>query len=397
MTSRRLFISLLLVLLLASCLHAASMRTPNFVVEAPTSELTQQIGQYAERYRKEKALLWLGRELPPWREPCPLKVTVTNGGAGGATSFAFDQGRVLGRSMHIEGSTNRLLESVLPHEITHTVFADQFRRPVPRWADEGGAVLSEDDSERKKHDQMCREILNGGRMIPLQRLFSLTNYPNDVMCLYAEGYCVTNFLVNQGGRARFLSFVGTAMNNGDWDGALRSTYSYQGVADLEKAWLQHMRDTKGNPLLAGSERTGGTLQDRTPGVSVTTLPASGGTISPIGGVPAPSNPSAPLPPSQSGADPRIMAALSRIENKLTVIDSLQADMVNTKARLDRLEKAMGLSPLAPVAWNDPPQRMDPLPQTGSQTPGQSSFPRLAQPQPYVPAEPLGSYLNIPKK
>ncbi len=51
--------------------------------------------------------------------------------------------------MNIEGPLDRLLSSVLPHEITHTVFAHYFRTPVPRWADEGGSVLSEDDLERQ--------------------------------------------------------------------------------------------------------------------------------------------------------------------------------------------------------------------------------------------------------
>src|SRR5207249_5247071 len=140
--------------------------------------------------------LWLGREMPQWPEPCPLRVTVTPGGSGGATSFAFDRGQVLGQNMHIEGTLERLLASVLPHEVTHTVFAYHFRQPVPRWADEGGAVLSEDDQERERHDKLCRQILNTpGRKIPLRRLFALHDYPGDVMALYAEGFSVANFLV----------------------------------------------------------------------------------------------------------------------------------------------------------------------------------------------------------
>src|SRR5262249_45251975 len=135
-----------LVLLLATVFASmgATYPTTNFVVEAPNAQLAQQAGQYAEQYRKEKAIQWLGQEMPPWPERCPIKITVTMGGAGGATSFAFDRGRVLGQTMHIEGSVERLLNSVLPHEVTHTVFAYHFRCPVPRWADEGGAVLSDD-------------------------------------------------------------------------------------------------------------------------------------------------------------------------------------------------------------------------------------------------------------
>lgn len=241
--------SLVLIVVGAFASLGASHRTQNFVVEAPTVQLAQQFGQYAENYRKEKALHWLGKEMPAWGQPCPLRVTVTMSGAGGATSFAFDNGSILKQDMHIEGSVERLLNSVLPHEVTHTVFAYHFRCPVPRWADEGGSVLSEDEPERVRHDQLARQILNTpGRAIPLRRLFALREYPNDVMALYAQGYSVTNFLVGRSNRQVFLAFVGQGMRQG-WDVAARTHYDYQSVEQLEQAWLQHLRDTKRPPAL----------------------------------------------------------------------------------------------------------------------------------------------------
>ena len=42
---------------------------------------------------------------------------------------------------------------------------------------------------------------------PLRRLFSLRDYPSDVMCLYAEGFSVANFLVSQSDRRTFLNFI----------------------------------------------------------------------------------------------------------------------------------------------------------------------------------------------
>src|SRR5262249_37658808 len=155
----------------------ASYRTPNFVVHAPNQQLAEQYGRYAEHYRREKAIQWLGQEMPQWPEPCPITVKLTMGGPGGATSFQFDRGRVLSQNMTIEGPHERLLASVLPHEITHTVFAYYFRCPVPRWADEGGSVLSEDQQERDRHDRLVRHILNSGKGMPLRRLFSLREYP----------------------------------------------------------------------------------------------------------------------------------------------------------------------------------------------------------------------------
>ena len=101
--------------------------------------------------------------------------------------------------MEIRGDAKQLLYSVLPHEVTHTVLAHHFGRPVPRWADEGGSVLSENDEERFQHDVKCREFLNAGRAFVLRTLFRMTEYPRDMSVLYAQGYSVTAYLVEKGG------------------------------------------------------------------------------------------------------------------------------------------------------------------------------------------------------
>ncbi|HLJ93532.1 MAG TPA: hypothetical protein VKU02_10120 [Gemmataceae bacterium] len=227
----------------------ATYRSPNgnFLVEAPTPQIARQVGDWAEHYRKEKAIQWLGKEMPPWPEPCPLHVKITFGGSGGATTFNFDfaHGQVW-QTMQIEGALDRLLASVLPHEVTHTVFAYYFRCPVPRWADEGGAVLSEDDLERTHHDQLVRQILNARREIPLRRLFNLREYPHDVGALYAEGYSVASFLVHSRGPQAFLAFVAQGMQ-GDWDAAAQAHYRYQNIEQLETAWKNYLISTKGQP------------------------------------------------------------------------------------------------------------------------------------------------------
>lgn len=234
-----------LVLVLIGVLFSmgASHRTPNFIVHAPDAQMAQQVGQYAEHYRSEKAQLWLGREMPAWPQPCPLYVTISMDGPSGATSFNFGQGGVLGMRMEINGPYDRLLASVLPHEITHTVFAHHFRTPVPRWADEGGSVLSEDDLERDRHDKLVRQILNQGRQIPLRRLLMLKEYPREVICLYAQGFSLADFLVKRGDRRTFLNFVGHGMHYG-WDAAVQVYYQHRTVEELEEAWLQYLRDTR---------------------------------------------------------------------------------------------------------------------------------------------------------
>ncbi|HMP06895.1 MAG TPA: hypothetical protein PJ982_11130, partial [Lacipirellulaceae bacterium] len=146
---------------------AAGYRTANFVVDAPTPQLAREIGDAAEQWRLSLAHEWLGQELPRWSEPCPIKARVAPQlGAGGATSFVFDQGEVFGWRMNIQGSRERILDSVLPHEITHTIFATHFRRPVPRWADEGACTTVEHRSEIAKQEHLLLEFLRPGPARP---------------------------------------------------------------------------------------------------------------------------------------------------------------------------------------------------------------------------------------
>jgi hypothetical protein len=148
--------------------------------------------------------------------------------------------------MQIQGPLDRLIYSVLPHEITHTVFAYHFKNPVPRWADEGGSVLSEDDLERDRHDKLVRSILNKNQQIPMRTLLGLKEYPQQVMCLYAQGYSMSDYLVKRSNRQHFLNFVGAGMQYG-WDQAAKSHYGHNSVDELEQAWLKNLRDSKKQP------------------------------------------------------------------------------------------------------------------------------------------------------
>ena len=74
--------------------RARSFRSANFTVEAPTREVAQRVAERAEECRTAIAKAWLGHELPAWSTPCPVRVRLTAGEAGGLTSFGFHQGRV---------------------------------------------------------------------------------------------------------------------------------------------------------------------------------------------------------------------------------------------------------------------------------------------------------------
>lgn len=224
----------------------AKHRTPNFLVSATDETFARQVAHAAESYRRQLADLWLGRQLAAWSEPCPIAVhDGPNLGAGGATSFFFVEGQVLGWNMTIQGTRERILDSVLPHEVTHTIFATHFRRPLPRWADEGACTTVEHASERNKHRRMLVEFLRTGRGIAFHSMFAMSEYPPDVMPLYAQGHSLATYLIDRGGRQAFVRFLADGLA-GDWPAAVRRHYRFNNLAALQNAWLDWVR--AGSPI-----------------------------------------------------------------------------------------------------------------------------------------------------
>lgn len=222
---------------------AAQHRTPNFVVEAATPQIAEQVGQAAERFRHDLAVHWLGEPLPKnWSRPCPITVKVGPGlGAGGATSFLFDRGEVYGWRMNIQGTLERVLDSVLPHEVTHTIFASYFRQPLPRWADEGACTTVEHISERTNHQKHLQQFLRTGRGISFSRMFEMKDYPQDVMPLYAQGHSVVTFLLQHGGQGKFIKFVHDGLKNEQWVDVTHRHYGFASLAALQDAWLDWLQ------------------------------------------------------------------------------------------------------------------------------------------------------------
>jgi hypothetical protein len=232
--ARRLGVVVLVVTLLPF-LCGASHRTTNFVVEAPTPEIARAVADQAEHCRTAIARQWLNHELPAWSAPCPIRVKLTTGEAGGLTSFSFARGHVSDQTMTVEGRLDRILNSALPHEVTHTVFAAYFGGPMPRWADEGASLLSEDERERLRQDQIAGDLLSRRGGLPLARLFQIEEYPSDLLGFYGQGYSIARFLIEMGGRPRFLEFVRDGLRLG-WDPATKAHYGLADVRELDRAW-----------------------------------------------------------------------------------------------------------------------------------------------------------------
>ncbi len=255
---------------------ARQFRTTNFYVTAPTYELAREIGEAAERFREQLAIEWLGEPMPPWSEPCPIRAKVSPElGAGGATSFLFDRGEVYGWRMNIQGSRERVLDSVLPHEVTHTIFASHFRQPLPRWADEGACTTVEHPSEVDRMKRMLVKFLKSRKGIPFSDLMMMKEYPPEMLPLYAQGHALAEYLIGQKGKRAFLVFLEDGLRDENWPRAIRSHYGYANLLSLQNEWLEWVKqgrppvDSGGDELLAAAassaESSGaGSLRSQSP-------------------------------------------------------------------------------------------------------------------------------------
>ena len=140
----------------------------------------------------------------------------------------------------------RVLDSVLPHEITHTIFATHFGRPLPRWADEGACTTVEHVSEREKQYALLIQFLTTNRGIAFNRMFAMREYPKDILPLYAQGYTLARYLIAQGGKKKFVQYVGDGMRTNDWPAATKKYYQFQDLSELQVTWLNWIK--KGSPL-----------------------------------------------------------------------------------------------------------------------------------------------------
>jgi hypothetical protein len=243
-----------LAVTVASVSHAAGYRTKNFVVVAQSPQLAKQVAETAENCRKVEAVEWLGSELPDWPSPCPITVHVgPNMGAGGATSFAFINGQPTHWRMTVQGSHARLIDSVIPHEVLHTVFASHFGQPVPRWADEGACTTLEHVSETTKYEQGLIQFLRSNRGIAFSDMFLMTEYPQDMLPLYSQGHSLARYLIMQGGRRKFVTYIEDALKTGDWTRVTAEHYGYDSVKQLQEHWVAWV--AQGSPQIAPRDTT----------------------------------------------------------------------------------------------------------------------------------------------
>jgi len=154
----------------------------------------------------------------------------------------------------------------LPHELTHLLLDGRLTLgTLPRWADEGMALVADPDGKRVAHQRDLRTALARGQQFRMVELLALSDYPRDdrLAAFYGQSLSVVQFLIDRGGRQKFVEFVGSATVDG-YEAALRASYGIGSIADLERQWLKQVGTAIEQQTSVSSDETAPTIYDSAP-------------------------------------------------------------------------------------------------------------------------------------
>ena len=159
----------------------ASARNPEFPDLPCDARLAESAAEAAESVRAAQAKRWGSSALQrPWTPRCEIylypdgKAFAEATGQPESSPGFLDDGEqrksVTTRKVILRADHPQLLTAILPHEVTHVVVADLFTaQQIPRWADEGIAVLAEPDAEQNLRAADLQESLASGQVFDLQQ------------------------------------------------------------------------------------------------------------------------------------------------------------------------------------------------------------------------------------
>ncbi len=213
--------------------------------------LAAEVGRVGDRNLAQIAALWPplnGKGGPGkihvyiYRDAVEYsKVTGQPGWSGGVNKVSFIGAAIAQREIHTFQTANAVLDSILPHELTHVVFTEAVggRARVPRWLSEGVAVLEEPPFKTRYYENLVRTRVKAGGHIPLSKLFAMTDYPNEeaIRLFYGESHSVVKFLIARYGRPALVRYC-QQLGGKEAKTALQDVFGYREPADLEAVWKQ---------------------------------------------------------------------------------------------------------------------------------------------------------------
>ncbi len=242
------------------------LETANFQVCCEQAETpAAHLARHAETLRSALYTKWLGKAAPDkWNPKCQIvlyssqRSYVAAVGRGsertvGSSLVDVNKGRVTKRRIDLLGGSTKYLSAALPHELTHVVLKGRFSTTMlPRWADEGIAILADTEAKQSRHFKDLQHAIAGRTTFHVAGLLAMDEYPRSDRfgAFYGQSASLTDFLVNRKTPETFIEFIERAGSDG-YDKALQQYYGISGLADLDRQWRQHVYSMRSASIQGG--------------------------------------------------------------------------------------------------------------------------------------------------
>ncbi|MEX2140688.1 MAG: hypothetical protein WD894_15610 [Pirellulales bacterium] len=225
----------------------------NFTVCCPRSFDGDAAVRICETLRRSLGEKWLGNPVADWSSRCyvvlhPTATTYVQAAGRGSEATAGCStvkeldGLVLSRRIDLRLDRPDPLSRTLPHELTHVLLADvMVGHKLPRWADEGMAMLADPQDKREGHRRDFIAALNRGAALRLPAMLTMDQYPEpqQTAAFYGQSLSLVEFLIQRKGSLTLQQFLARAAKDG-YQKALDETYGIRDAHELERLWLANV-------------------------------------------------------------------------------------------------------------------------------------------------------------
>lgn len=143
--------------------------------------------------------------------------------------------------------SEKFLEALLPHEITHLIFRDYvgFKGEIPLWLDEGVAQWEEPE-KREAVRWMMKSIIQQKKEFPIKLFMEMdirqTQDEGKVSIFYIQAASLVDFLVRKYGADDFIHFCRQLRDGKRLEEGLRFTYptTMRTLEEMEKSWREYV-------------------------------------------------------------------------------------------------------------------------------------------------------------
>jgi tetratricopeptide (TPR) repeat protein len=227
----------------------AMVETPNFrILHNQPQDVADKVARIAEATRLAMSRKWFGDDGEAWNPRCDIYLYATGeeyhmatqvtARSPGHSTMKCENDHIISRRIDLHVDHAEAFASVLPHEMTHVVVESRFAGiQMPRWADEGMAVLTEPPH---RIDRYLRNLPAHDRehvLFPVGQLMRMDDYPEPQLVdpFYTQSVSLVDFLSREKGPQVFARFLREGLRVG-YEPALKKYYKIENFGELEKRW-----------------------------------------------------------------------------------------------------------------------------------------------------------------